>query len=142
MFDEKPHYCAFFSRTISEGGAVYDMGVYAFSLLTYLLGPARAVTGAAKTLAKDAEVDDSAAAVMDLERGAIAIAETSWCQPAGRDRMAIYGTEGTLYFGERGQLEVYSSRERLVGSEGAEAPDVCPACAHAQAYFELACECW
>ena len=81
------------------------------------------VTGMAKTLAKESEVDDSAVGVMDLERGAIAIAETSWCQPAGRDRMAIYGTQGTLYFGERGQLEVYSSRERLLGGEAAEAPD-------------------
>jgi len=117
MFDEPEENCVFFSRKISEGGAVYDMGVYAFSLLTYLLGPVRSVTGAAKTVAKEAEVEDSAAAVMDLERGAIAIAETSWCQPAGRDRMAIYGTEGTLYFGERGQVEVYSSRERLLAAD-------------------------
>jgi UDP-N-acetylglucosamine 3-dehydrogenase len=123
-FGEKPDYCAFFSRKVSEGGAVLDMGVYAFSLLTYLLGPARSVTGMAKTLDKDSEVDDSAAAVMDLERGAIAIAETSWCQPAGRDRIAVYGTEGTLYMGERGQFEVYASRDQLLGgAPAAGAPD-------------------
>jgi len=97
IFDEQPEKCVFFQKAISEQGALFDMGVYCISALTGLAGSAVKVIGAVKTLDKDAEVDDTASLLLEMESGAIGVAETTWCQAAGGEEIAIYGTRGTLY---------------------------------------------
>jgi len=96
-FHEQPEQCVFFQKAISEQGALFDMGVYAISVLTGLAGSAVRVVGSVKTLDKNAEVDDTASLLLEMESGAIAVAETTWCQAASAEEVAIFGTEGTLH---------------------------------------------
>lgn len=96
IFGETPETCPFFLKSISEQGALFDMGVYSVAALTGLAGPALRVTGSVKTLDKKCEVDDTASVLMEMESGAIAVAETSWCQAIATEDITVYGTEGTL----------------------------------------------
>jgi len=108
LFREEPEECAFFRKEISEGGALFDMGVYAVSAVTGLVGSLVSVTGYVKTLNKPSEVEDTASLIGEMERGGIACMETSWCQVAGQESTAIYGTKGTLYLDVwQGSLSVY-----------------------------------
>jgi UDP-N-acetylglucosamine 3-dehydrogenase len=96
IFGESPETCPFFLKKVSEQGALFDMGVYSVAALTGLAGSAVRVTGCVKTLDKNCEVDDTASVLMEMESGAAAVAETSWCQASAAEEMTVYGTEGTL----------------------------------------------
>jgi UDP-N-acetylglucosamine 3-dehydrogenase len=97
LFGEEPEPCVFFLKDLSERGALFDMGVYAVSALTALAGSAARVAGAVKTLDKSAEVEDTASVILEMESGAIGVAETTWCQVPGNEEITVYGTEGTLH---------------------------------------------
>ncbi len=96
IFGETPEICPFFLKNTSGQGALFDMGIYSVAALTGLAGSAVRVTGAVKTLDKDSEVDDTASVLMEMESGAIAVAETTWCQAAASEEVTVYGTRGTL----------------------------------------------
>ncbi len=96
IFGEQPEQCVFFRKDISEHGALFDMGVYSISALTGLAGSALRVIGAVKTLAKNAEVDDTASLLLEMESGAIAVAETTWCQATSGEEIAVYGTDASI----------------------------------------------
>ena len=113
IFGELPETCPFFLKNISEQGALFDMGVYSVAALTGLVGPAVRVTGSVKTLDKKCDVDDSASVLMEMESGAIAVAETSWCQVSATEDITVYGTEGTLMLNPwRHALRVYRKKPR------------------------------
>lgn len=95
MFGEEGD-CWFFDPERSHGGALLDMGVYAISQLTYLLGRVKTVSAFAATLDKPAKVDDNNAILMEMENGVLAIAESSWTQAASLEGTVIYGTTGTV----------------------------------------------
>jgi predicted dehydrogenase len=113
IFEEEPEECVFFRKDLSEQGALFDMGVYSVSALTGLAGSAVRVAGAVKTLDKPAEVDDTASLLLEMESGALAVAETTWCQAASGQELAVYGTEGTLYLDPgRHTLRAYGKKPR------------------------------
>jgi UDP-N-acetylglucosamine 3-dehydrogenase len=113
IFGEEPEPCAFFLKDVSEVGALFDMGVYSISALTALGGSALRVTGIVKTLDKEAEVEDTASVLLELESGAMGVAETTWCQATAGEEMAVYGTEGTVYIDRaRQSLRVFMKRPR------------------------------
>jgi UDP-N-acetylglucosamine 3-dehydrogenase len=108
IFAEQPETCPFFLKHTSQQGALFDMGVYSVAALTGLAGSAVRVTGAVKTLDKQAEVDDTASLLIEMESGAIAVAETTWCQATGGEEVSVYGTEGTMVLNPwRHTLRVY-----------------------------------
>lgn len=87
----------FYDPKIAVGGALFDMGVYAVSGITGLLGNAISAIGLIKSLEEGVKIDDNATIQLEFENGAIGSAETSWTQQASREGTVIYGTEGTIY---------------------------------------------
>ena len=92
-------------------GPMFDMGPYYLTALVHLLGPVRRVTGSARITLPErtitsapkrgekitVETPTHVAGVMDFASGAVGTIVTSfdvWGQD--RDRIEIYGTEGTL----------------------------------------------
>lgn len=111
IFGETAETCPFFLKNLSEQGSLFDMGVYSVAALTGLAGSAIRITGSVKTLDKQCEVDDTASVLMEMESGAIAVAETSWCQASAAEDISVYGTDGTLMLNPwRHTLRVYRKK--------------------------------
>jgi predicted dehydrogenase len=98
MFKEKAGRTWFFDREMAEGGALFDMGVYSITMATLLLGKARQVSSCIGTFEKKATVEDSAAIIMEMEHGAIAVVETAWTQARGIDEASLYGVKGIVFW--------------------------------------------
>ncbi|MBO3802739.1 MAG: Gfo/Idh/MocA family oxidoreductase [Candidatus Brockarchaeota archaeon] len=98
MFKERAGETWFFDRKKAGGGALFDMGVYSITIATLLLGRAKRVSSFMGTIDKKATVEDSAAIIMEMESGAIAVAETAWTQARGIDEFSLYGTEGVAFW--------------------------------------------
>jgi predicted dehydrogenase len=84
----------FFDSKRAGVGALFDMGVYAVAHLVALLGNVKKVTGFVATLDKPTDLEDAATLVMQFESGALATAETSWCDPARTWELSVHGTAG------------------------------------------------
>ena len=72
------------------------MGVYAVSSLVAILGMVRRVTGRVTTFDKPTQLEDGATLLLEFESGAMATAETSWCDPARTRELSVHGTAGKL----------------------------------------------
>lgn len=96
MFSEEGGDCWFFDKEQADGGALFDMGVYAFTMANLLFGKARRLISIMDTLDKKASVEDSAAIVMNMETGKIVVAETAWTQARGANEIVIYGVKGMV----------------------------------------------
>ncbi|MGQ9596155.1 MAG: Gfo/Idh/MocA family protein [Thermoproteota archaeon] len=96
MFDEETGYCWFFDKEKADGGAMFDMGVYSFTLATLLFGKVKRLVSLIDTLDKKASVEDSAATIMKTEMGSMVVAETAWTQARGANEIIIYGVKGLL----------------------------------------------
>lgn len=89
----------FFDSKRAGVGALFDMGVYAVSALVALLGSVKRVTGFTGTFDKPTDLEDVATLVLQLENGALATAETSWCDPARTSELSVHGTSGKFVSG-------------------------------------------
>lgn len=110
------------NKELSGGGALMDMGIHCIDLLQYISGlQAKEVTGFAGTQTFQYNADDSAAIVMKMENGALAMVDANFNIPdaAARCRMEIYGTkgsilaEGTISQVEGGEVSVFISDDSL-----------------------------
>jgi predicted dehydrogenase len=72
------------------------MGVYAVSQLVALLGSVRGVSAVTSTVEKPTTLEDTAILLLQMESGAVAVAETSWCDPARTWELSVHGTTGKL----------------------------------------------
>ena len=86
----------FFDAKRAAVGALFDMGVYAVAHLVAVLGTVKSVTGVVATLDKPTELEDTATLILQFENGAVATAETGWCDPAGTWEMRVHGTAGKI----------------------------------------------
>ena len=86
----------FFDATKASVGALFDMGVYAVAQLVAVLGRVVRVTARLATVAKPTQLEDTAVVIMEFENGALATAETSWCDPARTSFTRIHGAAGKL----------------------------------------------
>lgn len=86
----------FFDKNRASVGALFDMGVYAVAALVATLGTARRVMGMVGTLDKPTELEDTASLLLEFENGAIATAETGWCDPARTWLYRVHGTAGKI----------------------------------------------
>lgn len=83
------------------GGALMNQGIHGVDVFRYLLGPVRCVRGAARTLVHEIEVEDTAAAVLEFQNGALAVLEgTTACTPGYPRMIEIRGTEGSVVLEE------------------------------------------
>jgi predicted dehydrogenase len=86
----------FYRPEVAGFGASFDMGVYAVSGLTALMGPARSVSALMGTFEDGVTIDDAATWLLQFEGGAIGTAETSWTEQIRVEGTMVYGTEGVL----------------------------------------------
>ena len=83
------------------GGALMNQGVHGIDLLLYLLGPVKQVYSHAKTMARSIETEDTAAATLEFENGAICtVAATTSVYPGSPRRLRVCGTKGTVVLTE------------------------------------------
>ena len=79
------------------GGALMNQGIHGVDLMEYVVGPVGAVQGKVSTRCHSVEVEDTAAAVVTFESGAIGVIEASTCAYPGFDRrLSVHGSRGYL----------------------------------------------
>jgi len=86
----------FFDAAQASVGALFDMGVYAVAMLVATLGSVRSVMGMTATLDKPTSLEDTATLLLEFASGAVATAETGWCDPARTWLWRAHGTRGKL----------------------------------------------
>lgn len=95
-FGEKSDDLWFFDAKQASVGALFDMGVYAVAALVAALGSVKTVMGQVATLDKPTELEDTATLILQFANGAIATAETGWCDPARTWQFRVHGTRGKI----------------------------------------------
>jgi predicted dehydrogenase len=96
----------FFDANQASVGALFDMGVYAVSQLIALLGSVERVTAVTSTLDKPTTLEDTAILLLQMRSGALAVAETSWCDPARTWELSVHGTSGKMTAPGFGGVEI------------------------------------
>jgi len=86
----------FFDVDTAGGGALIDMGVYSIANIVALLGKVNYVTARMATVAKPTRMEDTATLILEMANGALATAETGWCDPARSSFLRVHGTAGKL----------------------------------------------
>ena len=99
----------FYDPHIAKFGASMDMGVYAVSGITALMGPAVSVSGLIATYEEGVRIDDAATWLLQFASGAMGTTETSWTSLAATEGTTIWGTEGVISLNppEGPRLRVY-----------------------------------
>ena len=74
-----------------------NQGIHGISLLLDLMGPVSSVTALTRTLAHNIEVEDTAAAVLELQNGAIGTIVGATSVVPGYPRvLSVHGTKGSV----------------------------------------------
>lgn len=89
----------FFDAKQAGVGALFDMGVYATSYTIAILGTIKRVTAVTATIDKPTTLEDTATLVLEAENGAVATAETSWCDPGRTWSFSVHGSAAKVTFG-------------------------------------------
>jgi predicted dehydrogenase len=100
----------FYNPEIAGFGASFDMGVYAISGLTALMGAAASVSALLGTFEEGVRIDDNAVWLLQFASGAFGTAETSWTEQARVEGTVIYGTDGVIHLhapGHESKLRLY-----------------------------------
>jgi len=78
------------------GGALMNQGVHGVDIIQYLAGPVARVCALTKTLTRPIEVEDTAAAVMEFQNGAIGVLKaTTSLYPGFPSKLFIHGERGS-----------------------------------------------
>lgn len=101
----------FAQKAVAEGGALYDMGVYAAWRLVTLLGPVKKVSAMMNTCDERVDVEKNAILALEFVNGAIGVLETSWQQRASLEGDVFYGLDGTIHAGD-GPLRVFTRQDQ------------------------------
>ena len=89
------------TKKFDGGGALMNQGIHGIDLLQYLIGNATVLKGRAKTMYHNIEVEDTAAALLEFENGALGVIEASTCTYPGFDRRwEIHGDRGYMIMQE------------------------------------------
>jgi UDP-N-acetyl-2-amino-2-deoxyglucuronate dehydrogenase len=85
------------TQALDGGGALMNQGIHTVDLLLWLLGPVARVRAATATRVHDIEVEDTAAAILEFENGALGVIEAATSIfPGYARRVELTGSEGTL----------------------------------------------
>src|SRR6185436_11591472 len=81
---------------LDGGGVLMNQGIHTVDLLLHLFGPIVRVTGRAATRLHDIAVEDTAAALLEFDSGAMGVLEASTAAYLGFPRrIEVTGTAGT-----------------------------------------------
>jgi len=84
-------------REQSGGGPMFDFGCHRIEVLLDLLGPVRGVTSMVGNVAFKRDVEDTAIAVLEFERGGYATLSVTHAAREPQDTLTIFGTEGSIH---------------------------------------------
>jgi predicted dehydrogenase len=85
------------TRALDGGGALMNQAIHTVDVLQWLFGPVVRVGGRTATLLHSIQTEDTAAAVLEFESGALGIIEaTTSSYPGYARRVDVSGSEGTL----------------------------------------------
>lgn len=88
---------------LDGGGALMNQGVHGIDLLRWFVGDVKSVYAMCRTLARDIDVEDAAAAVVEFENGAMGTIRGTTCvYPAQETQISLHFKEGTIIFGDEG----------------------------------------
>ena len=80
---------------LDGGGALMNQGIHGIDLLLHIVGSATVLKGCKKTLCHRIEVEDTAAALLEFDSGALGVIEASTCTAPGFERrLEIHGDRG------------------------------------------------
>jgi len=101
-------------RSEAGGGPMADFGCHRLEVLLHLLGPVRRVSSIVSTVALVREVEDTAAALLQFERGATGMVVVTHAAADRQDTFDLFGTKGSVRIASlnRGEITV-----RAAGSE-------------------------
>lgn len=89
------------TKAMDGGGALMNQGIHGVDLIQFLLGPVKQVRSVVRTLLHQIEVEDTVAAALEFESGAVGVITASTATHPGYDReIKIYGTRGGMEFKE------------------------------------------
>lgn len=83
------------------GGVLMNQGIHGIDLLCHFMGKPVSVCGYAKTRLRNIEVEDTAAAAVEFESGAVATIDATVCsQPSFSKKFILCGENGTVVMEE------------------------------------------
>jgi predicted dehydrogenase len=80
----------------SGGGPMADFGCHRLEVLLHLLGPVRRVTSVVASVILHRDVEDTAAALLQFERGPCAMLAVTHAAADRQDTMDLFGTRGSV----------------------------------------------
>jgi predicted dehydrogenase len=80
----------------SGGGPMMDFGCHRIELLSYLLGPVKAIESIVSNRVFEREVEDTAVALLQFENGSTATVTVTHAATEPQDTLAIFGTKGSI----------------------------------------------
>jgi predicted dehydrogenase len=84
-------------RSRSGGGPMADFGCHRLEVLLHLLGPVARARSVVATVALRREVEDTAAALLQFERGACAMVAVTNAAAERQDTLDVLGTRGSIH---------------------------------------------
>ena len=108
-------------RRQSGGGPMFDFGCHRIEVLIHLFGDVKAVRGLAGNALFEREVEDTACALIQFERGTQAVLSVTHAAREPQDTLEIFGSEGSL------RVEVLNEGRLCVRTEGRRSRGVAPA---------------
>ena len=78
-------------------GLLFDLGSHGLDLLDHWFGPVRTVAAHARTRSAWARVTDECVAALSFENDVVGTATWGFAGPTVRDRIDVFGTEGSLH---------------------------------------------
>ena len=88
------------------GGALMNQGIHGIDILLSVMGKVRSVHGLARTLARKIETEDTAAAIVEYENGALGLIQgTTSVYPGYPRNFVVSGTKGTVGIAENAFTE-------------------------------------
>ena len=83
-------------RSEAGGGPMADFGCHRLEVLLHLAGPIRRVTSVVSTIALNREVEDTAVALLQFERGASGVLAVTHAAAESQDTLDLFGTKGSI----------------------------------------------
>jgi predicted dehydrogenase len=83
-----------------DGGSLLNQAIHAIDTLQWVAGGVESVQAMTDTLARDIDVEDTAAIALRFENGALGTIEASVATKGGNDGVELNGTDGSIAFTE------------------------------------------
>ena len=86
---------------LDGGGALMNQGIHGIDLLLWFMGDVRSVLARTRTLSRNIETEDTAAALLEYTSGALGVIEgATAANPGEPTRLELHGVRGTIVYEE------------------------------------------